>query len=335
MESSSPPFQPPCTPPKAELPPAQAAAPYSPISVKLGSPLTTPRLSRSDSCVNSTALGLETAVWSPTAAVQRLQAESSSKHLSSPLSGQLYQSRQYMLSPPSQSAYCLQFQADPSENLQYSAPCSLSSPLLSGASSFSGASTGVPALAVGYPLTPDSNVTIPLGCYPQQAQQQVGNSTPASLDFAFDLPCQQLSSVASNLSMTHSTSLVCLPEPCITHPTSFDFMGLPHAAPLVGSPQTAPLLRSFSQHCLRESESHSDGATGLQTPFTFVPACCSSQSLGYSSAASLNQSMQSQVDECHSLVPHEFNPFEADLSELGLLDNLISSVCASHPGGMG
>ena len=25
-----------------------------------------------------------------------------------------------------------------------------------------------------------------------------------------------------------------------------------------------------------------------------------------------------------------FNPFEADLSELGLLDNLISSVCASE-----
>lgn len=40
-----------------------------------------------------------------------------------------------------------------------------------------------------------------------------------------------------------------------------------------------------------------------------------------------------QVDECHSLVPHEFNPFEADLSELGLLDNLISSVCASKLAG--
>ena len=40
-----------------------------------------------------------------------------------------------------------------------------------------------------------------------------------------------------------------------------------------------------------------------------------------------------QVDECHSLVPNEFNPFEADLSELGLLDNLISSVCASKSPG--
>lgn len=36
-----------------------------------------------------------------------------------------------------------------------------------------------------------------------------------------------------------------------------------------------------------------------------------------------------QVEECHNLVPSGFNPFEADLSELGLLDNLISSVCAS------
>lgn len=295
MEPSSPPFQPPCTPQKAELSPAQAAAPYSPISIKLGSPLTTPPLCQSDSCVNSTALGFETPAWSPNAAVQQLQAECSSKHFSSPLSGQLYQSRQYVPSPPSQSAYRLQFQADPSQNIQYSAPCGLSSPLLSGANSFSGASTGVPALAVGYPMTPDSSVTMPLGSYPHQGQQPDRNSTPASLDFAFDLPCQQLSSVASNLSMTHSTSSVCLPEPCITNPSSFDFMGLPQAAPLVGPPQTAPLLRSFSQHCLRENDPHSDGQTGSQTPFTFVPACCSSHSLCYGSAASLNQSMQSQV----------------------------------------
>ena len=289
LGSSASRFQAPSTPPKAELP-------YSPISIKLESPLTTPLLSQTDSCVNSTALGLETPTWSPTAAVQRLQAECSSKHLSSPLSSQLYQSRQYMPFLPSQSAYRLQSQADSPQNLQYSAPCGLSSPLLSAASSFTGASTGVPALALGYPMTPDSSVPPPLGSYPHQGQQPVGNS-PSNLDFAFDLSCQQLSSVASNLSMTHSTSSVCLPDSCITNPSRCDFMGLPQAAPLVGSPspQAPSLLRSFSQHCFRDSESPSDGQASSQSPFIFVPARCSSPSLCYSSAPSLNQSMQSQV----------------------------------------
>lgn len=35
------------------------------------------------------------------------------------------------------------------------------------------------------------------------------------------------------------------------------------------------------------------------------------------------------MDDCHNLVPSGFNPFEADLSDLGMLDSLISSVCAS------
>ena len=44
--------------------------------------------------------------------------------------------------------------------------------------------------------------------------------------------------------------------------------------------------------------------------------------------------LYAQVEECHNLVPSEFDPFEADLSELGLLDNLISSVCASKSSGL-
>lgn len=332
LGSSSLPFHPSCTPPTPELPSA-ASSPYSPAAVKVTSALTAPLLSQTDSCVNSTVLGFDTPAWSPTASsVQQLQAGCMYNQLDPSPSDCFHQSGQF--APPllSQSAYRVQLQADSPQNLQYSAPCGLSSPLASlasGASSFSVASTGVPALALGYPMTPDSSVTTPFAPHPSQGQRPLTSSSTA-LNFGFELPCQQLSSVASNLSMTHSTSSVRL----AADPSSFDLMGLPQRANLEGPPRAASLLRSFSQHCLRDSESHSDGRAASQSPFTFVPARCSSPSLCFSSAASLHHSMQSQVEECHSLVPSEFNPFEPDLSELGLLDNLISSVCASHPGGM-
>lgn len=339
--SAAPPLKP--TFIESELP--QASSSYS--TLKPSPALSTPKLSQTDSCMsesfllnhsaisgnaNGAAMRIGTQAWSPQAAVQQLQAACPSVQFDSPASGQFHQSQLYMPAAPPQLASFQQFLPQP-QSLQQSSPLpgGLSSPLLSGTSTFSYASKGVPSLAMGHPaslLPPpppaDQSFRSPLCQYPQQ----LAATSAADFEFDFDLLCDPMPSVTSNLSMRSSAPPVSLCDSSRTDPTSFSRMGSPLPCNLPGAPQgglegllpdsvggsglpglgalsqaarnhiqPSSLLPSYRQQCLGGSTPNLvETQTAPQSPFTFVPARCTSHSQCYSSAASpLSQSMQSQV----------------------------------------
>lgn len=300
--------------------PLQAPLPYSPA--KPSSALSTPNLSQTDSCMSETfllnnnpfsgsihgaAMCPGTQSWSPSSAVQQLQAGSPHRQPYSPASSQLHQSRQCMPSPPPQLASLLHFQQQPQSLCQSSfLPGGLSSPLLSGTSSYSCASTGVPSLAMGHPVSPspagDQSLTNPLSQH--QLPNQATATSAGSFEFEFDALCHPMPSMASNLSMTNSAPSAPLHDSSWPDPTSYPLGGFTQGLSVEGLTLAGPKglfqasnqLPSFSQHCFRGSESSSKGQNGSQSPFTFVPAQCSSPSVFQSSAElPLSQSMQSQV----------------------------------------
>lgn len=275
------------------------------------------------------AMAIGAQAWSPHAAVQQLQAAFPSTHSDSTASGQSHQPQQYMPSPPPQLASLQQFQPQSSP-----LPDSQSSPLLPGTSTYSCASTGVPSLALGHPasrlLPPPlppagQNSKNSLSQYPQQPAP----TSAAKFEFEFDLLCHPMPSVASNLSMTNTAPLMSPHDSARTDPTSFPTIGSPPPSNMLGSPQAglegllpgglgasgqaglgasdqpargafqaSSLLPSYRHQFLRGSEASIEGQAVCQSPFTFVPACCTSPSLCYSSAASsLSQSMQSMQSQ--------------------------------------
>ena len=285
---------------------------------------------------NGVAMCFGTQPWSPHAAVQQLQAGSPATHSDSPASGQSFQSQEYMPSRPPQLASLQQLQPQP-QFLRQSSPLpgSLSSPLLPGTSIYGCFSTGVPALAMGHPaslLPPPRSQTDQSFRNPMsQDPQQPAATSAADFKFDFDLLCHAMPSAESNLSMTNSAPSISLHDSARTDPTSFPTMGSPLPSNILVSPQTglegllpgglggpgqaglelsnqpardalqaSSLLPSYRQQFLSGSEASLEGQAVSQSPFTFVPAHCTSPSLCYSSAASsLSQSMQSQVLDHH------------------------------------
>lgn len=310
---------PPLRSPSPITSPELLQTPYSPAKPSSGP--STPNLSQTDSCMSETFLlnnnpfsgsihgaavcpGAQN--WSPNSAVQQLQAGSPLRQPFSPASSQLHQSRQGVLSPPPQLASLLQFQQQP-QTLCQSPFLSggLSSPLLSGSSSYSCASTGVPSLAMGHPVSPPPASSLSLNNPLSQSQlpKQATATSAGSFDFEFDTLCHPMPSMASNLSMTNSTPSASLHDSSWAEPTSFSLMGSTQGPRLQGSApagskgmlQASHLLPNFNQQCFRGSDSNSEGH-GSQFPFTFVPARCSSPSVFHHSAdLPLSQSMQSQV----------------------------------------
>ena len=279
---------------------------------------------------NGAAMRISTQAWSPHAAVQQLQAAYPSMQFDSPAPGQFHQPRQYMPVPPPQLASLQQFQPQP-QSLHQSSSLhgDLSSPLLSGTSAYSCTSKGVSSLALGQPVSlpplppADQSFRSPPCQYPQQPAA----TSAADFEFDFDLLCHPMSSVASNLSMTSSAPPASLHDSSRTDRTSCPTVGSPLPCSLPGAPQggmagllpggaagsaqagpgalnhlsrnpvqASSLLPSYGQQCFRGSTFDLEGRTAAESPFTFVPAHCTSPSQCYSSAASsLGQSMQSQV----------------------------------------
>ena len=294
-----------------------------------------PKLSQTDSCMSESfilnnspftgsangAVCIGTPARSQNASVQQLQAGSPFRQFDSPAPGQLQQSRQHIASPP---PCCQQFQPQP-HSFHQSSPLagSLSSQLLPGTGSYACASTGVPSLAMGHPVSPppppiipppDQSLTSPSSQYPLP-QQPTANST-ADFITEFDPLCRPMSSIASDLSMTSSAPSAPLYNP--SDPTGSPRMGSHQAGPAggpqgslggshrvglgmpsqpaLGGPTKASSLPSGHRQYFRGSESALEGQTAPQSPLTFEPARCTSPQLCYSSAASsLSQSMQSQV----------------------------------------
>ena len=291
------PLPPACAFIKAETP-AQTSTPYS--SMNPASGLSTPNLSHSDSCMSETFL-LNTASmsghvskpgfhfssppWHPTPASPQLNISSPTHQFKSSGSAQSDQHQVFPHAPP-QLASLVQphFPGQPQSAIQLPPPGGLSSPLCSGNSSFSCASSGVPSLAIGHPVAQEPSYANFLAQHPQTRQQ---GSTGPSFEFDFDLLSQSTLGMGSNLSMKSSTSSASLHESPMSDQMNF---------PLLGSFQGANLPPKSSRNCLRQSQSHPQGQAALQSSFTFVPAQCSLPTQYYQQPAPLHcHDLQSQV----------------------------------------
>ncbi|KAL0053201.1 hypothetical protein WJX82_002345 [Trebouxia sp. C0006] len=90
-------------------------------------------------------------------------------------------------------------------------------------------------------------------------------------------------------------------------------------------------LTSNSEYCPLEN------FVAAQPAYSRMPMHRVSPSPFYGRAASaLTSHAESKVDECYNLVPVGFDGFvdDADVTEITMLDDLISSVCAGQPGCM-
>ncbi|DBB06801.1 TPA: hypothetical protein ACH3X3_009464 [Trebouxia sp. C0006] len=186
--------------------------------------------------------------------------------------------------------------------------------------------------------------------YPHFCQQQPGSGVTAEFDFDTQQLTQQLPSVASNLSLSSSSS-VCFHETSLADQLDFPLMNSPRGAnvvlnsdayslsPITPTDFTSQLLivkhesglTSNSEYCPLEN------FVAAQPAYSRMPMHRVSPSPFYGRAASaLTSHAESKVDECYNLVPVGFDGFvdDADVTEITMLDDLISSVCAGQPGCM-
>lgn len=263
--------------------------------------------------------------------------------------------------PPVQIASLLQPQYSDQLHLPFQSvspgalPQGLSSPLESNLSSYS--ITSPPQLppysmSLSQPHFQQPSLAQLLLQYPHFCQQQPGSRVPAEFDFDTQQLTQQLPSVASNLSLSSSSS-VCFHETSLADQLDFPLMNSPRGAHVVlnsdayslspitptdftsqmsiikPEPNQGPM--SNSEYCPLEN------FVAARPGYSRMPMHRLSPSPFYGRAASaLTSHAESKVDECYNLVPVGFDGFvdDADVTEITMLDNLISSVCAGQPGSM-
>ncbi|DBA85662.1 hypothetical protein WJX77_008792 [Trebouxia sp. C0004] len=232
-------------------------------------------------------------------------------------------------------------------------PQGLSSPLESNLSSYS--ITLPPqlppyAMPLSQPHFQQPNLAQLLMQYPYFCQQQPGSGVPAEFDFDTQQLAQQLPSVSSNLSLSSSSS-VCFHETSLADQLDFPLMNSPRGAHVVVNSDAyslSPVTPTdfSSQTSIVKSElgpvSNSEycpleAFIAAQPGYSRTPMHRVSPSPFYGRAASaLTRHAESKVDECYNLVPVGFDGFvdDADVTEITMLDDLISSVCAGQPGCM-
>lgn len=243
---------------------------------------------------------------------------------------------------------------------------SLSSPMNSGVSCYS--RTVMPQspaqpIAMAQALAPQQGFASLLQHHPNLCQRHPDNSLAASLEFVNDQFGQQLPSVGSNLSLASSSS-VCYHAPSIADQLGFACSGSPQGgfdpfASLTspGSPQFTPLgpkpvmgLETAMVNSQFGDRFDFGSAFGVgQRPVMGHPPALGlpmqqqqHQRIApfYGQAAASVQpggaQSQGQAADCHNLVPIGFDGFvdDADVTEIGLLDSLITSVCAGNPNTM-
>lgn len=186
--------------------------------------------------------------------------------------------------------------------------------------------------------------------YPHFCEQQLGCGVPAEFNFDTQQLTQPLPSVGSNLSLSSSSS-ACYHETSLADQLDFRLMNSPRGAHVVLNSDAYSLSPitptdfssqmssvkselgpvSNSEYCPLET------FVAAQPGYSRLPVHRVSPSPFYGRAASaLTSHAESKVDECYNLVPVGFDGFvdDADVTEITMLDNLISSVCAGQSGCM-
>ncbi|KAA6421627.1 MAG: MYB transcription factor 1 [Trebouxia sp. A1-2] len=272
---------------------------------------------------------------------------------------QIRQSVLFAAPPPVQIASLLQPQYSDQPHLPFQSvspgnlPQGLSSPLESNPSSYS--ITSPPqlppyAMPVSQPSFQQPNLAQLLMQYPHFCQQQAGSRVPAEFDFETQQLTQQLPSVGSSLSLSSSSS-VCFHETSLADQLDFPLMNSPRGANVVLnsdayslSPITPTDLTSQMSIVKSEFGQMSNNEycplenfVAAQPGYSRTPVHRVTPSPFYGRAASaLTRHAESKVDECYNLVPVGFDGFvdDADVTEITMLDDLISSVCAGQIGCM-
>lgn len=188
--------------------------------------------------------------------------------------------------------------------------------------------------------------------YPHLYQQPPGSSMGSGFEFDTQQLGRHLPSVDSNLSLSSSTS-VCFHEPSIADQLDFSLMSSPPEASMLlnSDPYSSPPMAStnFTANSVAQTGLDSMSNSEYGSVDTFVAAAHSvfpstvghrlppSPSPFYGRAASVHSCRaQSKMDECYNLVPVGFDAFvdDAEVNQISMLDNLISSVCAGQHGAL-
>lgn len=195
-------------------------------------------------------------------------------------------------------------------------------------------------LTVPQSSTQQHHLTQLLLQHPHLRQSQAGATFTS--DFTFD--AEQLLSVGSSLSLASSSAS--FHQSPLADQLHFPVMAPPQGDDMLLNPEPyfmSPLPSSdFTTNPSAESSSEYAIKCELDMGSFMAgqPLRCGpvqqrvTPSPFYGRAASVHSSCaQSKVDECYNLVPVGFDAF-ADVTEISMLESLISSVCAGQPGAM-